>query len=210
MEPMTSRFVEAGQISIKRHLIQDSASQMGSLRPVRSPLPSPEPETSCIDTFSREVDYLYGTLQRLGARPADIDDLLQDIFVVLYRHWPTLDLTRPLRPWLFGVAFRVVRAHRRRRARETSYADLDPEDAGPSPERWFQGQESLETLKAALERVPAVRRSVIIKHDIEGLEVIDIARELSMTKFGVYARLHKGRKELASAVRRLLKEGVRP
>jgi len=210
MEPMTSRFVASGQISIKRHLIQDSASQMGSLRPVRSPLPSPEPETSCIDTFSREVDYLYGTLQRLGARPADIDDLLQDIFVVLYRHWPTLDLTRPLRPWLFGVAFRVVRAHRRRRARETSYADLDPEDAGPSPERWFQGQESLETLKAALERVPAVRRSVIIKHDIEGLEVIDIARELSMTKFGVYARLHKGRKELASAVRRLLKEGVRP
>jgi len=210
MEPMTSRFVASGQISIKRHLIQDNASQMGSLRPVRSDLPSPEPETSCIDTFAREVDYLYGTLQRLGARPADIDDLLQDIFVVLYRHWPTLDLTRPLRPWLFGVAFRVVRAHRRRRARETSYADLDPEDAGPSPERWFQGQESLETLKAALERVPAVRRSVIIKHDIEGLEVIDIARELSMTKFGVYARLHKGRKELASAVRRLLKEGVRP
>jgi len=201
--------VASGLISVHRPLIQNSVFPMGFPRPVRSPLPLPEPESTCVDTFAREVDYLYGTLQRLGARPADIDDLLQDIFVVLYRHWPTLDLSRPLRPWLFGVAFRVVRAHRRRRARETTYADLDPEDAGPSPERWFQGQESLETLKAALERVPALRRSVVIKHDIEGLEIVDIARQLSMTKFGVYARLHKGRRELASAVRRLLKDGVR-
>ena len=53
--------------------------------------------------------------------------------------------------------------------------------------------------------VAAVRRS--IKHDLEGLDVIEIARELSITKFGVYARLYKGRKELASAVRRLQKEG---
>ena len=51
------------------------------------------------------------------------------------------------------------------------------------------------------------RRSVLVKHDLEGLEVIDIARELSITKFGVYARLYKGRKELAAAVRRLRKEG---
>ena len=43
----------------------------------------------------------------------------------------------------------------------------------------------------------------MIKHDLEGLEIIDIARQLSITKFGVYARLYKGRKELASAVRRL-------
>jgi len=58
--------------------------------------------------------------------------------------------------------------------------------------------------------VPASRRSVVIKHDLEGLEVLDIARELAITKFGVYARLYKGRKELASAVRRLRKEGPRP
>jgi len=47
-----------------------------------------------------------------------------------------------------------------------------------------------------------------MKHDLDGLDIVDIARELSMTKFGVYARLYKGRKELASAVRRLAKGGV--
>jgi len=163
---------------------------------------------NCLEAFDRELDYIFATLQRLGARPADMDDLLQEIFLVLYRNWRTLDVSRPIRPWLFGVAFRVVRTHRRRRARETPCEGLDPEDIAPSPEGRMQGQESLALLSAALQQVPSLRRSVVIKHDLEGLDVIDIARQLSITKFGVYARLYKGRKELAAAVRRLWKEGV--
>jgi len=181
---------------------------MGSLHSIRRPSRQPEPGGECIHTFEQELDYLYGTLRRLGAPPADIDDLLQDIFVVLYRNWSTLDLTRPLRPWLFGVAFRVVRAHRRRRARESPWSGLDPEDPCDGPDRMLEGQQSLAVLWAALELIPSARRSVVMKHDLEGLEIVEIAQQLSMTKFGVYARLYKGRKELASAVRRLLREGV--
>jgi RNA polymerase sigma-70 factor, ECF subfamily len=150
---------------------------------------------------------MYGTLQRLGARPTDMDDLLQDVFLILYSNWSTLDTTRPLRPWLFGVAFRVVRTQRRRSARERCHPDLDLTDSGLGPEGWLEERESLALLSAALERVPAGRRSVVVMHDIDGLEVVDIARKLGMTKFGVYARLYKGRKELASAVRRLRMEG---
>lgn len=179
---------------------------MVSLRLIRSPAPVPVQKGDCLETFDRELDYVYGTLQRLGARPADLEDLLQEIFMVLHRNWPTLDTTRSLRPWLFGVAFRVVRTHRRRRAREAPHAGLDPQDGSPTPEVWLQGRESLALLSEALEHVPALRRSVLIKHDLDGLDVVDIARELSLTKFGVYARLYKGRKELASAVRRLQKE----
>jgi len=171
-------------------------------------LPAPAPQGNCLETFDRELDYLFGTLQRLGAHLGDMDDLLQEIFVVLYRNWPDLDTTRPLRPWLFGVAFRVVRTHRRRRARETPHGELDPADGAPNPEGWLQGQESLALLSAALKCVPPVRRSILTMHYLEGLRVVDIARQLSITKFGVYARLYKGRKELASAVRRLCKEGV--
>src|SRR6478736_2528979 len=195
-------------IFVKSRPPSDKSSLMGSLHSIRPPARAPEPGKACVDAFERELDYLYGTLRRLGAPTADIDDLLQDIFVVLYRNWPTLDLTRPLRPWLFGVAFRVVRSHRRRRARESPWVGLDPEDPTDGPEQQFAGRASLAVLWAALEQVPSARREVVMKHDLEGLEVADIARQLSMTKFGVYARLYKGRKELASAVRRLLREGL--
>ena len=182
---------------------------MGSLRSARAAVAPPLAASGCLDTFDRELDYVYGTLQRLGARPADMDDLLQDVFLILYSNWSTLDTTRTLRPWLFGVAFRVVRTQRRRRARERCEPELDPADAAIGPDGWLEERESLALLGAALERVPAGRRSVVVMHDIDGVEVVDIARKLRMTKFGVYARLYKGRKELASAVRRLHIEGRR-
>ena len=45
-------------------------------------------------------------------------------------------------------------------------------------------------------------------HDLEGVPVADIAERLSISRFGTYARLRKGRKELKAAVRRLVKQGA--
>ena len=81
---------------------------MGYLRPLRSAPPAPACESACLAAFDRELDYLFGTLRRLGAAPREVEDLAQEVFVVLHRNWPTVDTTRPLRPYLFGVAFRVV------------------------------------------------------------------------------------------------------
>ena len=183
---------------------------MSHLRYVRSRLPSAPPESDCLEAFQRELDYLFMTLQRMGAGPAEIDDLLQEIFVVLYRRWPTLDATRPLRPWLFGVTFRVLRASRRRHAREVLGGELEVEDAGANPEESVQDRESLNMLSVALDRIPPARRSVLVMHDLEGIDIADIALQLSMSRIGVYTRLYKGRRELASALRRLWRRDVRP
>jgi RNA polymerase sigma-70 factor (ECF subfamily) len=181
---------------------------MGYLRLVRSGSPTTGPGSDCLDAFDRELDYLFVLLQRFGVSSSEIEDLLQEIFVVLYRHWHTLDTTRPLRAWLFSVTFRVVSAHRRRRGREVLTDDIEVPDPDPGPEAGAQDSESLALLWSALQRVPAARRSILILHDLEGVEVVDIARQLAMTKFGVYARLYRGRKELGSALRRLRNRGV--
>jgi len=182
---------------------------MGYLRLVHSAPPAPTPERNCFEAFDRELDYLFETLQRLGAGPREVEDLAQEVFLVLHRNWPTLDLTRPLRPYLFGVAFRVVCAHRRRRAREIPHPSVDAPDVGINPEGVLQSKQSVELLTAALERVPLPRRAVVVMHDLDGVPIADVARRLSISRFGAYARLRKARKELASAVRRLLREGVR-
>jgi RNA polymerase sigma-70 factor (ECF subfamily) len=178
---------------------------MGYLRLV-SPA-APTLESACLDAFDRELDYLFETIRRLGARPSDVEDLVQDVFVVLHRNWPTLDTTRSLRPYLFGVAFRIVCAHRRRHSREIPRPGLDAEDGGASPEFLAQSKESAGLLMAALERVPLPRRAVLVMHDLDGVRISEVARRLSVTRFGAYARLRKARRELATAVRRLLKGG---
>ncbi len=182
---------------------------MGYLRQVRSAAPAPELETSCLGVYERELDYLYETLQRLGARSPEIEDLAQEVFLILHRNWPELDVSRPFRPYLFAVAFRVVCAHRRRKGREVPYEHLDPEDQAVGPEESFQSRESAHLLMTALDTVPLQRRAVVVMHDLDGFPIVEVAARLSLTRFGAYARLRKARKELASSVRRLLREGVR-
>src|SRR3954471_10255584 len=116
---------------------------MSYLRPVRSVPAVRSRENSSLEAFDRELDYLFENLQRMGASPREIEDLAQEVFVVLHKNWATLDTARPLRPYLFGVAFRIVSAHRRRGAREMPYALLDVEDTGANPEASLESKESL-------------------------------------------------------------------
>jgi RNA polymerase sigma-70 factor (ECF subfamily) len=58
-------------------------------------------------------------------------------------------------------------------------------------------------LMAGLQYLPLSRRAVIVMHDLDEVPIADVARSLSITRFGAYARLRKGRRELAAAVRRL-------
>ena len=182
---------------------------MGHLRQVRSAVPADDTETTCLGAYERELDYLLVTLRRLGASPSDVEDLAQEVFLVLYRNWSTLDQTRPLRPYIFGVAFRIVCAHRRRRGREVPFAYMEADDRATGPEGLLQSKESVELVMAALDTVPLQRRAVVIMHDLDGVPIVEVAARLSLTRFGAYARLRKARGEMASALRRLLGERVR-
>jgi len=182
---------------------------MGYLRLAHSAPPAPTPESACLAAFDGELDYLFMTLKRLGAAPHEIEDLAQEVFVVLYRHWRTLDTDRPIRPYLFGVAFRILYAHHRRRAREILCADVDADDGALSPEGSFQSKQSVALVTAALQRLPMSRRAVVVMHDLDEIPIADVARSLAITRFGAYARLRKGRRELAAAIRRLSKGEAR-
>jgi DNA-directed RNA polymerase specialized sigma24 family protein len=60
---------------------------------------------------------------------------------------------------------------------------------------------------AALDTMPLPSRAVVVMHALDGFSIVEVAARLSLTRFGVYARLRKARKELASALRRLFERG---
>lgn len=182
---------------------------MGYLRLAHSAPALSAADSACLELFESHLDYLFQTLQRLGANPAEAEDFAQEVFLVLRRNWAHLDTSRPIRPYLFAIAFRIVSAQRRRRSRETPHPGPDTEDGGIDPEESLEAKEAIRILSAALDRVPLPRRAVLVMHDLDEVPVADIARKLSISRFGTYARLRKGRKELAAAIRRLSKEGVR-
>jgi RNA polymerase sigma-70 factor (ECF subfamily) len=164
------------------------------------------PDDECLAAFQQELDYVFRTLRRLGVQPSEVEDLSQEVFLALRGAWEAYDRERPLRPYLFGIAFRVASAHQRKRRREVSFGVVEVGDMGPGPDDTLQAKQARKLLLAALERVPLPRRAVLVMHDIDDIPVGEVAVALDLPLFTVYSRLRKARRELESAVRRMLKE----
>ena len=75
--------------------------------------------------FRAHASFVAGFLVRLGVRPSDLDDLMQEVFVVAHRRGGFQP--GPARPttWLARIAIRVAMAHRRTRMRQ--WGELDEE-----------------------------------------------------------------------------------
>src|SRR5258707_4714010 len=156
----------------------------------------------CLDAFQGELDYLCRTLRRLGVAASDVEDVVHEVFLVLHRRWLDYDPASPLRPWLFGIAFRVASAHRKRAAREVAHAFIEVEDTGPHPDQAADAKRARALVLRALEQVPLPRRAVLVMHDLDDADMRDIASSLSIPLFTAYSRLRKARKEFELAVRR--------
>lgn len=88
------------------------------------------------DVYDAHAAYVWNTLRRLGAHPADLEDLTHDVFVQVQRHLHEFDSARPVKPWLFGFAFRILSQHRRRARRHPETpGDRDYVDPAPLADR---------------------------------------------------------------------------
>lgn len=152
--------------------------------------------------LDEEVDYVHRSLRRLGVVRSELDDVTQEVFLVVLRRWSDFDSSRPIRPWLFGIAYRTALSHSRKFRRESAVGTLD-DQLHPQADGGEQ-HESRALVLAALERIPLARRAVFTLHCIDGVEMKDVAKELGLPLFTAYARLKKAREEFEGAVRALL------
>jgi PAS domain S-box-containing protein len=139
-----------------------------------------------IEEFDSELDYLFASLRRLGARPEEIEDLAHQVFLGLLRARPRFSERASFRLHLFGLALRVIVKHRRRTRGNTG----DATNYLPL---------SLKTL----DRLPLKRRAVLVLHELDQLPLAEIAASLSMSRLGVALRLRKARREAEGAIRQL-------
>ena len=180
---------------------------MSHLRLVARAAPEISIDDACLGAFQQELDYVHRSFRRLGAMSFEVDDLTQDLFVALRRSWSEYDPTRPLRPYLFGFAFRIAAAHRRRRRREVAMGiGSQVDDTGPGPDEELHAKQARAMVLAALDRIPLPRRAVLVMHELDDVPVAEVASVLSLPPFTVYSRLRKARRELQLGMRRLLKD----
>jgi|SRR3569623_302261 len=181
---------------------------MAELRLIRSPPAPLTRDEECLEAFQRELEYIYQSLRRLGTPASELDDLVQEVFLALRHTWDAYDRERPLRPYLFGIAFRISAASQRKRRREVAFGVVEPDDGSPRPDEVLQTKQVRRQVLAALELIPLKRRAILVMHDLDDVSTREIAAALSIPLFTVYSRLRKARRELESALRRVKRGGV--
>ena len=166
--------------------------------------PAKRPEFRAI--FDTECGYVWKTLRRLGVQERDLEDLAHDVFVVVYKRLDTYDPTRPLKPWLFGISFRVASDYRRlarhRRERITEDA-AETEDDSPGADDRLESEQSRRLVLEGLESLDLDRRAVFVMHELDGHPIPAIAAALGIPVNTAYSRLRLAREQFAAAVKRI-------
>jgi len=172
----------------------------------------PEPRAHAPDfraLFEGEYRYVRATARRLGIRERELPDLIHDVFVTVHRKLPEFELGRPVRPWLFGITFRVVVGHKRRleyRREELAGDDEDEDeraDEAPRADQRMEDEERRRMVHEALEALDDDKRAVFVLHEIDEVPVPEIAITLDLPENMAYSRLRLGREEFRRALSRV-------
>ncbi|MBL4637353.1 MAG: RNA polymerase sigma factor [Kofleriaceae bacterium] len=151
------------------------------------------------EVYRDNIAYLWRTLQRLGVPAADLEDRAHDVFSIVHRKQDSFERGRTIRPWLFGIAFRVASdARKRARHRETYQLGQEPPDSN-LPHDQLSTQRQI--VMAGLAGLSLEQRAVVVMHDLDGYTAPEIAGELQIALNTVYSRLRLGRARFVMAVR---------
>jgi RNA polymerase sigma-70 factor (ECF subfamily) len=171
------------------------------------PEPPPRPEFPVI--FREHLGYLWHALRRLGVRERDLEDVTHEVFMAVLKKLDRYDTTRPLRPWLFGFAFRLASDYRdlARHRYEVTGEGHEPAFEGPSALDGVLTNEALAVARRALSELELGRRAVFILHELDECPMPEVAEALGIPLNTAYSRLRLARADLAATVRRLRSRG---
>jgi len=158
------------------------------------------------ELYKRYGSRLYTVAYRMTGSAADAEDLVQEIFLQVYRRLDGYRGEAALGTWLHRLAVNAcldfVRSKQGRRQRLTDFVeDLDTlEPAGRGSWRGDMALERLDLERAIAQLPPSYRRAFLL-HDVEGFEHHEVGEVLGIAEGTSKSLLHKARTRLRSLLR---------
>ncbi len=151
---------------------------------------------------------LYNVALRILGDPADAEEVIQDVFWIVYRKANTFQGNSQLSTWLYRLTVNAAlgKIRRNRKHKEVEYEEFLPKfqndghhlvrpvvDWSDTLDENYTKREVQELLSQALNQLKPLDKSVIVLSDLEGLSDKEIAAALSLTVSAVKTRLHRAR-----------------
>lgn len=157
--------------------------------------------------YRSHAPYVWRVLRHIGVADHDLDDAVQETFLVVHRRLDEFEGRASLRTWLYAVAVRVASTQRRTERREVARR----ENAGAGvhasttidPEAELGRAEAADILDALLSELDVTKRTVFVLAEIEGVKVPEISRILGVNVHTVHSRLRLAREAFDAALRRV-------
>jgi RNA polymerase sigma-70 factor (ECF subfamily) len=152
---------------------------------------------------------------RLGGPRADLEDVVQEVFVIVARRLPEFRGEAPIEAWLYRITRKTV-ANARRRARLRRWLGLPAERlddhpaTAPDPAAALERRQAEVRFYRLLATLPERYREVLVLFELEGLSTQEIAA-LTGTKLAtVRVWLHRGRAAFLAADEKLARKEASP
>ena len=164
----------------------------------------PSSPSDCRERFELLYGELYapisGYVMRRVANPEDAAEAIADTFATLWRRVDRCPAGAEARPWVFGVARRVLANQRRGERRRTELAerlmaDVDPAATASTLAAGFDGR-----IARAFATLSEADREIVSLLAWEGLTREELAIVLGVSRAVVRLRVHRARRRFTAAL----------
>lgn len=154
---------------------------------------------------------VYRQMRSLTGPSQELDDLVQAAAERALKALPSFQGRCALSTFTYGIVYRTLIDHQRwyrRFQRRFTPSTREEEEASEEPcfprssESDLRELERARRLYVALDELPGDKRATLVLHDLEGLDVAQVATISSANERTVRSRLRDARKKLAELLRR--------
>jgi RNA polymerase sigma-70 factor, ECF subfamily len=152
---------------------------------------------------------ILGTIMRLIARPEDVEDVAQEVFLRLYFSLDQLRKEEVFEPWLYRLTVNAAYDYLRKQRRRQEYrmSDLSEQQvmladaaAGGKVDRDERHRKSVrESVDALLGAVPEADRILLVLKEVEGLSLKDLEKVYKVNENALKVRLFRARQRVLKA-----------
>ncbi|HUH00461.1 MAG TPA: sigma-70 family RNA polymerase sigma factor [Kofleriaceae bacterium] len=151
--------------------------------------------------YQRYRNQVAANLYRVMNTRTDLDDLVQEVFVIAFRGLERFRGDARLSTWMYRICVNVALGRIRSKTRRPPPILTDqpigetPEASPEHPRQLLERQQERARVHRILETMPAKKRIVLFLHEIEGLDLKEISYVLGVNPVTVRTRLFYARRE---------------
>jgi RNA polymerase sigma-70 factor, ECF subfamily len=167
------------------------------------------------ELFRRFAPFVASFLLRIGVPRTDLDDLMQEVFLVAHRNGGYSPGPAKPTTYLAAIAIRAATSHRRKKqtrsfVQSNNSAVTLASDQGNTPESDVDHKRKLLLLQQALDMMDEEKRAIFVLAELYGETVVSIAEGLGIKVETAYSRLRAARQMFRGAAKSLWREEGAP